>query len=105
MQDRLAILGVSFSISMKRSTSTRKPTLRRSSKVRRDFTAIIERGGGGYVALCPELDIASQGDSVELARTNLGEAIELFFETASPSEIRRRLRSEIYVTRLDIACG
>ena len=48
------------------------------------LTAIIEREGQGYVSLCPELDIASQGDSIEEARVNLQEALELFFETASP---------------------
>ena len=45
------------------------------------LTAIIEKEGDGYVSLCPELDIASQGDTVELARANLKEALELFFET------------------------
>ncbi len=55
------------------------------------LTAIIEKEGDGYVALCPELDIASQGDTVEEARTNLKEALELFFETADPSEIARRI--------------
>ena len=62
------------------------------------LTAIIERDGDGYVALCPELDIASQGDSVPEARENLKEALELFFETASETEIDRRLREEIYYT-------
>jgi len=52
-------------------------------KKQRVFTAIIKHEGDGYTALCPELDIASQGDSVEEARKNLIEAIELFFETAS----------------------
>jgi predicted RNase H-like HicB family nuclease len=52
------------------------------------FTAIIEREGDGYVSLCPKLDIASQGDTVEQAINNLIEALELFFETASPSEIK-----------------
>ena len=55
------------------------------------LTAIIEREGDGYVSLCPELDIASQGDSVEQARDNLREALELFFETASPEETRKEL--------------
>ena len=50
----------------------------------RQMTAIIEREGDGYVALCPELDIASQGTSIELARANLKEALELFFESAYP---------------------
>jgi predicted RNase H-like HicB family nuclease len=69
------------------------------------FTGIIEREGDGYVALCPELDIASQGSTVEEARRNLVEAIELFFETADPSEVRHRLHSEVFVTRLEVAVG
>ena len=71
----------------------------------RHLTAIIEREGKGYVALCPELDIASQGDSVDEARNNLKEALELFFETASASEVQRRLHDEVYVTRVEIAVG
>jgi len=69
------------------------------------LTAIIEREGNGYVALCPELDIASQGDSVPEARNNLVEALELFFETASETEIDRRLREEVYITRVEVAVG
>ena len=71
----------------------------------RDLTAIIEREGDTYVALCPELDIASQGETVERARANLVEALELFFETADESEIERRLGNEVYVTRLEVAVG
>jgi len=69
------------------------------------FTAIIEREENLYVALCPELDIASQGETVEQARTNLIEALELFFETASPQEIDERLHNEIFVTRLEVSVG
>jgi predicted RNase H-like HicB family nuclease len=69
------------------------------------LTAVIEREGDGYVALCPELDIASQGDSVEEARANLQEAVELFFEAADPSEIKNRLHGEVFVTRLEVAVG
>jgi predicted RNase H-like HicB family nuclease len=69
----------------------------------RQFTAIIEPEGSGFVALCPELDIASQGDSIEAARSNLQEALELFFETASPDEIKQRLRNDVYVTRVEVA--
>lgn len=74
-------------------------------KKTRQITAIIEREGDGYVALCPELDIASQGDTVEGARRNLVEAVELFLETADPSEVQRRLHSEIFITRLEVAFG
>ncbi len=69
------------------------------------LTAIIEREGDGYVSLCPELDIASQGDSVEHARDNLREALELFFETASREEIKQRLHDEVFVTQLEVAVG
>ncbi len=58
--------------------------------MRKQLTAIIEREEDGYVSLCPELDIASQGDTVQEARENLREALELFFETASPKEIQTR---------------
>jgi len=71
----------------------------------KQLTAIIEREGDGYVSLCPELDIASQGNSIEDARNNLKEALELFFETASPEEIKQRLHEEVYVTRLEVAVG
>ena len=69
----------------------------------RQFTAVIERDEDWYVALCPELDIASQGKSVEEARRNLIEAIELFFEVASPSEIHERIHSEVFVTQVGVA--
>ena len=71
----------------------------------RQLTAIIEREGDGYVSLCPELDIASQGQTVDEARNNLKEALELFFETASPTEIEGRLHDEVYVTRVEVAVG
>ena len=69
------------------------------------LTAIIEKENNGYVALCPELDIASQGDTVEQARDNLKEALELFFETASSGEIRQRLHSDVFVTQVEVAVG
>lgn len=69
------------------------------------FTAIIEREENGYASLCPELDIASQGETIEEASANLKEAIELFFEHASESEIKTRLHDEVFVTRLEVAIG
>ncbi|MDD5035935.1 MAG: type II toxin-antitoxin system HicB family antitoxin [Methylococcaceae bacterium] len=71
----------------------------------KQLTAIIEREGSGYVSLCPQLDIASQGDTVQEARENLREALELFFETAAPSEIHERIHQEVYITQLEIAVG
>jgi len=69
------------------------------------MTAVIEREDDGYVALCPELDIASQGSSIEEARANLIEALTLFFETADPSEISRRVRNEFFVAQVEVPVG
>ena len=71
----------------------------------RSFTAIIEKENNGYVSLCPELDLASQGDTIEEARNNLQGAIELFFEHASKDEITSRLRNEFFITNMQIAVG
>jgi len=73
--------------------------------MRRQLTAIIEREGDGYVSLCPELDVASLGNTIEAARDNLREALELFFETASPEEVTQRFHGEIFVTRVEVAVG
>lgn len=67
------------------------------------FTALIEREGDGYTALCPEVDVASQGDSIEEARDNLMEALELFFECASSEEVKQRLHGEVFVTQVEVA--
>jgi predicted RNase H-like HicB family nuclease len=67
------------------------------------FTAILEREGDGYVSLCPELDVASQGDTVEEALKNLREAVELFLETAATSEIQDRLHEDVIVTQFEAA--
>jgi predicted RNase H-like HicB family nuclease len=69
------------------------------------YTAILEKEGDLYVALCPELDVASQGATVEEATANLKEAVELFLESADPREVKQRLHSEIFVTRFDAAHG
>lgn len=69
------------------------------------LTAIIERDRNMYVSLCPELDIASQGVSIEEAKANLTEAIELFLETASQTEIINRMRGEVFITSLNVRVG
>lgn len=69
------------------------------------MTAIIEREDDTYIALCPELDIASQGASIEDARSNLVEALTLFFETADESEVNRRLHRDLFVTQVEVPVG
>ena len=71
----------------------------------RRFTAMIYREGDGYVSLCPELDVASQGETIEQAATNLCEGVELFLETADPTEVDSRLHGEMYVTALEVSAG
>ena len=69
------------------------------------YTAIIEKEGNLYAALCPELDVASQGTTVEEAASNLQEAVELFLECADAEEIKRRRRTEVFVTRIEAEHG
>lgn len=69
------------------------------------LTAVIEKEDDMYVSLCPELDIASQGKTVEEAKQNLQEALELFFESADPKEIKSRLHGDVFVTQLEVAVG
>jgi predicted RNase H-like HicB family nuclease len=67
------------------------------------FTAVVEKEGDGFVALCPELDVASQGETIEGAVANLREAVELFLECASEDEIKDRLHTAVFVTRFEAA--
>lgn len=60
-----------------------------------ELTAVIEKEDNVYISLCPELDIASQGKTQEEAKSNLIEALELFYETASENEISKRLRNDL----------
>jgi predicted RNase H-like HicB family nuclease len=73
--------------------------------VNRRFTAIVSSEGDGYVAFCPKVDVASQGETVTEARDNLAEALTLFFESANDGEFGRRLREETYVTQIEIEVG
>ena len=71
----------------------------------RRLTAIVECEGDEYVALCPEVDVASQGDTVAEARDNLAEALTLFFENVSAGELDRRLHGEVQVAHVEVAVG
>ena len=74
-------------------------------KVNMYLTAIVEDEGDGFVSLCPELDIASQGSTVEEATDNLREAVELFLECAEPAEVASRLKTRIFVTHFEARGG
>lgn len=67
------------------------------------LSVIIQRENQGYVSLCPELDIASQGDTDEDARKNLREALDSFFECAPLKEIQQRMPGKIYVSQIEVA--
>lgn len=70
--------------------------------MKRSMTAVLTREGDGFVALCPDIDVVSQGDTVEEAKANLREAVELFFECASGAEIDERLSSEAFVSFMEV---
>ena len=69
------------------------------------YTAILEKEDDLYVALCPELDVVSQGRTVEEATANLKEAVELFLQCADPEEVRQRLHTQVFVTRFEATHG
>jgi predicted RNase H-like HicB family nuclease len=77
--------------------------MKRKSKF--SLTAVIQRSEKYFVALCPEMDVVSQGKTVEEARNNIAEAVELFLKTASPAELKQRLHREIYISPLEVALG
>lgn len=66
------------------------------------FSAIVEKEGKMYVALCPELDVASQGKTIETALTNLKEAVSLFIESASPKELAVATACRPLITTLEV---
>lgn len=54
-----------------------------------ELTAIIKKGEKQYVALCPEIDVVSQGHTIEQALKNLKEAVELYIEEMGvPEELK-----------------
>jgi predicted RNase H-like HicB family nuclease len=69
------------------------------------LSAVLNPEEDGYVSLCPELDIASQGDTIEEALANLKEALEGFLETASPEEVQTRLKKPPLFTRIEVVCA
>jgi predicted RNase H-like HicB family nuclease len=74
-------------------------------KLKVSLTAVIQRSEKYFVALCPELDVVSQGKTVEEAKVNIAEAVELFLESASPAEIKQRWHKEIYISPFEVAVG
>jgi len=69
------------------------------------LSAIVEREDDAFVALCPEVDVASPGASIEEARANLVESLTLFFEVADESEISRSMHREVFVTQVEVPVG
>jgi predicted RNase H-like HicB family nuclease len=69
------------------------------------LAAVFEREDDVYVAICPELSIASHGESLDEARKNLIEALEGWFETASETEIEDSIPSEVHIEKLELAVG
>jgi predicted RNase H-like HicB family nuclease len=69
------------------------------------LSAVLNPEEDGYVSLCPELDIASQGDTIEAALANLKEALEGFLETADAEEVQARLKKPALFTRIEVECA
>jgi len=69
-----------------------------------ELTAVIWKEDEGFVSLCPELGVASCGDSVEDAARMLAEAVSLFLENARELGIAEELpRGERWTTSIRVA--
>ena len=55
--------------------------------MKQQFTASVWREGDWFVAQCLEVDVASQGETEELALANLQEALTLYFIPLSVGEV------------------
>jgi len=66
------------------------------------FTAVIRKGEKQFVALCPEVDVVSQGYTIEESITNLKEAVELYVEEMGTPE---NLSEETFLVRFDLPVG
>ena len=68
------------------------------------FSVVVIPEAGSYSAWCPDLDVASQGNSVDKAIANLKEALELHLECLSPSELHevRRSQGSRLITTLEL---
>lgn len=67
------------------------------------LTVVIEKEGKWYVAICPELGVASQGRTFDNAEAIIQEAVGLLLEEADEDEIKRRLNRGVKVKRLELA--
>lgn len=68
-----------------------------------ELTAIIKKGEKQYIALCPELDVVSQGRTIESALENLKEAVELYIEEMGMPE--SSAEEPIFITRFGVKYG
>ncbi len=67
------------------------------------FSSIMRKEkGGGYVTFCPELGVYSQGETIEEARANLTEAVELYLESAKELGILGEVLEEAGVEPEDL---
>lgn len=66
------------------------------------FTAIVRKGEKQFVALCPEVDVVSQGYTIEEAVSNLKGAVELYVEEIGLPEI---VSNETFLVRFDLPIG
>ena len=66
------------------------------------LTAWLQKDNDVWVALCPELDVASEGVTMEEAKASLRQAVELFLESADEAEIGLRLHGGIHVCPLGV---
>jgi predicted RNase H-like HicB family nuclease len=68
------------------------------------FTAVIAKEEKWYVAYCVELGVVSQGTTIEEARTNLKEAVELYLESFGTEDLPESI-GEVVLYPLEVPVG
>jgi len=70
----------------------------------RKYTAVLTRDGKWFVAHCVELGVVSQGKTIESARANLKEAVELYIESFGEDDLPDS-SAEVILCPLEVAVG
>lgn len=68
----------------------------------RQFLVVITKEDDFFVARCPELNVTSQGETLEEAETNIKEAIELYIESFGTEDLPQQV-SKPYLTLVEVA--
>ena len=66
------------------------------------LNVIVKEENKGYSVICPELNVASQGETFEEAISNIKEAVELYIESAEELGTLDEVLEQLGLTKEDL---